>query len=259
MMEFIPSRRGGLGRPARLPVKGCCMPRAFALGLSLLTLALAAVPTQAGMITGTSGVNGLGEFTGTVTYSPLTDTSALLEFQLTNTSPAAHGGYLTGFAFNNPDDKVATFALTSSPAHFELIGAPTFNNSITAGPFGHFDAGAALRANFEGGGNPHHGLGVGQSGTFLFTLTGQSLDKLTVDDFLATSSAPPSNGKGNPPFVARFRGFSDCNPDSDKVPLDYDPPPLHIESTPEPATVLLGAFGVFAGVGAAVIRRRAGR
>src|SRR5262249_36986379 len=245
MMEIAPNRPVGRGRRVRRPVKGCPMRRALALVLPVLALALAATPSQAGIITGTSGLNLLGDFSGTVTYSPLTDTSALLEFQLTNTSPAAHGGYLTGFAFNNPGAKVTTFALTSSPAHFELIGAPSFNNSIGAGPFGHFDAGAALRANFEGGGNPHHGLGVGQSGTFLFTLTGQSLDKLTVDDFLATSSAPPSNGKGNPPFVARFRGFSDCNPDSDKVPLDYDPPPLHIESTPEPATVLLGAFGVF--------------
>ena len=63
------------------------MPRAFALTFSILTLALAAVPTRAGIITGSNGVNQLGEFIGTVTYSPLNDTSALLEFQLINTSP----------------------------------------------------------------------------------------------------------------------------------------------------------------------------
>src|SRR5262245_14354110 len=246
MMEITPSRPVGRGRRVRLPVKGCRMRRALALVLPVPSLALAATPSKAGIITGTQGLNLLGDFSGTVTYSPLNDTSGLLEFQLTNTSPAAHGGYLTGFVFNNPGDQVTTFALTSSPAHFELLGGPTFNNSIGAGPFGHFDSGAALGANFEGGGNPHNGLGVGESGTFLFTLTGQGLDKLTVDDFLATSSAPPSDGQGNPSFVARFRGFSDCNPDSDKVPLDKDPPLLNIESTPEPATMAMGAFGALA-------------
>jgi hypothetical protein len=232
------------------------MRRALPLFLALVSLALTAAPGRAGVITGTHGVNLLGDFSGTVTYSPLNDTSALLQILLTNTSPAGHGGYLTGFAFNNPGNHVMNFGLSSAPAHFALIGWPSFHNSVDASPYGRFDVGAAVGGNFEGGGNSHHGLTVGTSGTFLFALTGQGLDKLTVDDFLSTASAPPGNAKGNPAFVVRFRGFDDgCGPDSDKVPLDGDPPPVRIENTPEPATVVLVCLGALALAGVTLFRR----
>ena len=44
-----------------------------------------------------SGAGSLGRFTGEVTYTATSDTKATLSVKLTNTSPQANGGYLTGF------------------------------------------------------------------------------------------------------------------------------------------------------------------
>jgi len=203
-------------------------------------LLVRALPARAGLITGTNGLSGRGQFEGAVTYTPVSNVTAWLEITLTNTSPAAGGGYLTGFAFNNPSDRITHVELTASNSKFMLLGGPAFQNFVSAGPFGNFDLGAAIGGSFEGGGNPRPGLGVGQTGHFFFALTGTHLDELTEKMFLTTPSAPPGDGQGNPAFAARFRGFQG-EPSSDKVLLDRV-----VVHQPEPRSGVLAGIGVLA-------------
>jgi hypothetical protein len=198
-------------------------------------------------ITGDAGLNGLGFYKGTLDYTDTDATHAKLTVTLTNTSPAANGGYLTGFAFNDPGGKVTGVSL-GGPAAFSLLGGPKFANGVNGAPFGHFDIGAAVGGSFEGGGKPSPGLGVGQTRTFVFSLTGKSLDTLTVQSFVHELSVGPGSGEGHEPFVARFRGFN--NGGSDKVPDSV------VNHSPEPGTLALAGAALFSLVGYGWCRRK---
>jgi hypothetical protein len=218
-----------------------------------LVLALGLYPAQARadliVLSGQSGLSGLGSYQGSLEYQASDSQHALLTITLKNTSPANNGGYLTAFVFNNPGDKINTASLVG-PAHFALLGAPGFDNGINGAPFGHFDLGASTGGSFEGGGAPSKGLGVGITGKFTFTLTGDGLDTLHANSFLAANSVPPGAGEGVMPFVARFRGF--VNGGSDKVP---DPLPK-TASAPEPATLGMVGAGVLTLLGWGCLRRK---
>jgi hypothetical protein len=182
-----------------------------------------------------AGTGTLGDFTGTFAYDALTHT---VDINLTNTSPAAHGGFLTGVVFNIPDVALVTGAtLVTSNANFTLLGGPSFSGGVSASPFGAFDIGAALGGDWLGGGSPTGGAAVGQSVDLKFTLTGSAaLGSLTAADFLNTAST--AGGKDD--FAVRFKGFV---PDgSDKVLGHEVPPPTG--SVPEPGTLVLLAAGL---------------
>jgi len=70
--------------------------------------------------------------------------TSILTVSLTNTSPAGTG-FLTAFVFNNPSDLITNVAFTDDAVFtaFDLIGGPSFQNSIDAQPFGNFDIGAS--------------------------------------------------------------------------------------------------------------------
>jgi hypothetical protein len=190
-------------------------------------------------ITGNSGASTemLGAYTGSLNYSASDHSHAQLIVQLTNTSPVANGGFLTAFALNNPGG-ITGIGFSSSQGNFGPLGGPG-NNGIAAPPFGDFDFGASITDSFLGGGAPQPGLGVGESATFTFDLTGTDLDTLTLNDFLTTFGDDASPDHDDEFFVARFRGFN--NGGSDKVPAsgggggNGDPAP----EVPEPATLLL--------------------
>ncbi|MCK4597598.1 hypothetical protein KAU04_06135, partial [bacterium] len=85
-----------------------------------------------------SGMGTWGSFEGSITYNcEQASGEGTLIVELTNTSPSANGGYLTGFALNNPGGRIAS--ATFSDADFELLGAPSFADGVSAAPLGHFD------------------------------------------------------------------------------------------------------------------------
>ena len=191
-------------------------------------------PAMAVPITSLPGESGLGSFVGDFSYNPGT---AQIVVSLTNTSPAANGGYLVAFAFNNPGNAISGVSFASSSANFGLIGDPTFDNSIPASPYGDFDIGSASSASWLGGGSPTGGIAVGDTETFTFDLTGTGLGSLTTGDFFNTLSEGSASNQEQW-FAARFRGFEDGG--SDKVPGT---------PVPEPATLLLVGLGLFGLVG----------
>ena len=188
------------------------------------------------------GVEGLGSFTGSWDYSFTDSENATLTVTLANTSDDGNGGFITAFAFNNPDDSITGVTLSSTDTDFGLIGDLSFDNSINAAPFGHFDIGATVDGSWIGGGDTVLGIDTvnpDDPETFTFTLTGTDLDLLTIGDFINELSVLPPGD--SPQYLAvRFQSFE--NEGSDKVP-----------AVPEPGTVLLLGSGL---VGLALYGRK---
>lgn len=177
----------------------------------------------------------LGDFTGDFNYTSSSATRATLTVTLKNTSPVANGGYLTAFAFNNPDNLITAVTLTSTDHDFRLIGGSNFNNGISASPFGKFDIGASLSSDFLGGGNPNKGIAAGSTETFTFTFTGTNLNTFNDQSFISELSEGTGSGAGYEFFLARYRGFNDGG--SNKTPGVPS-------TTPEPATMSLLGLGL---------------
>jgi hypothetical protein len=184
------------------------------------------------------GDGALGDFEGTLTYTPIDLTSAMLEIYIKNTSPEANGGYITSFVFNNPENKITGATLTSTDPDFAIIGGPTFQDGINGAPNGQFDIGTSTGNGYEGGGNPAKGIAVNNDETFFFTLTGTALNTLTENSFITALSSGSGIGDGAEAFSVRFRGFN--NGGSDKVPGDT----TTTNVVPEPASLTLLGSGL---------------
>lgn len=172
------------------------------------------------------GIEGLGAFEGTATWTYIGMGTGTLAFSLTNTSPEDNGGFLTGFAFNVADG--LTLTLSSAPV-FESGPAWIGLADVDASPYPNFDFGAALGGNWLGGGSPNNGIAVGDKDSFVFDVTG--------DDTLLASLTDTTIFEidAEPAFAARFRGFEDDG--SDKVPANL----------PSPGAVALGLLAALAG------------
>jgi len=186
---------------------------------------------------GSSSLEGLGSFTGSIEYSTADafSTTGTLVITLTNTSAPANGGFITGFLFNiGGADSSASATLAS--------GTHPFTNctggGLSGSPFGDYDAGAALGGSFLGGGSPNPGIGVGDTGVFTFDVSASDAGALTALDFL-------NGGPLDFNFLVRFRGFE--NGGSDKVGAVV---------VPLPPALGLGLVGL---VGAAIAAARAKR
>ena len=175
-----------------------------------------------------SGDGVWGDFNASLAYNSINTTSASITISLTNTSPVANGGLLTGFVFNNPSNLITAVNSTSfSNTNFQLLGLA--DNGVSASPDGDFDLGAALGGNFLGGGSPNSGIPVNGSETFIFYVTGNNLNSLTEFSFINETAYGSKEF-----FLARFRGFE--NDASDKVPGRT--------ATPEPASLTLLGLGI---------------
>ncbi len=178
------------------------------------------------------------EVTGSIEYSYTSGSNGVLTFSVTNTSDSSVGGFLTGLVFNiDSADSGASATLSSTTdSDFQNTGTEAAN------PFGTFDAGAALNANWTGGGNPSRGLGIGSSLTLVFNVMASDASSLTAMSFL---------GDGDD-IALRFRGLN--NDASDKL-LGMEDPELNV--VPLPAPVLAG--GAMLGLGLGVRRLRGGK
>lgn len=149
------------------------------------------------------GLEGNGAFSGLISYVP-----GVLTITLTNDNTSLAGGRITALAFNIAGN--ATASLTSATHPFADLGG-----SVSASPYGTFEAGAGMGGSWLGGGSPAAGIANGASGTFVFAITGPGAGSMTASSFVG---AAPSVD-----FVVRFRGFA--NGGSEKAPGYLVPAP----------------------------------
>jgi len=188
-------------------------------------------PAAANTIGITTGVvvEKYGHFSGQLSYTTSSNTSASFDVTLTNTTQPSIPGYIAAFVFNNPDTTKITGVSLSSASPTEFNKFVVANDSIVGAPFGKFDIGvgtvpAPNANNIFQSGNTANGISQGNTGTFHLTLTGNNLTTLTINDFvqaLSSGDAP----SGNQFFAVRFLGFSDPTYPSDKVGANVVPLP----------------------------------
>ncbi len=169
-----------------------------------------------------SGSGDWGSFQGSLAFTcQNSPNEAALVVELTNTSGMSNGGYITGFAFNNPGNSIS--AVTFSDSLFQLLGAPGFSNAVNASPLGYFDLGASVGGSWQSGGDPQTGIGVGETRAFHFSMASDDLCAVSIMRFI------DENGEGGDDFfVVRFRGFD--NGESDKVPAGEVLVPVKLSS-----------------------------
>lgn len=190
----------------------------WSLRIAACLLALAATPAMAGTISiqsdGANSTEGLGSFTGSMSYDyDSTASIGTLIVSLTNTSPASNGGFITGFLFNVAGNATAELVSYTGVTDFEDGRDQASGGDIKLKPFGFFEAGAVQQS---GSGGPQDGIGVGDTGSFTFEVTGSGASGLDVNDFFSELSTSSSRGTSGIPFAVRFKGFDDGG--SDKVP-----------------------------------------
>lgn len=151
---------------------------------------------------------GLGDFSGMLTYDFILGEMGVLTVDLTNDIDPDFGGFLTGFIFNvgSADDDVSAVLTSTTNAFF--LDAQNQNGS----PFGNpFVGGASLGGNWEDGGNPLNGIGASDFGTWTFDITASDADSLSAVSFI--------QGPYDFNFIVRFRGVGPDGELSDKVPV----------------------------------------
>ena len=133
-------------------------------------------------------------FQGTVQWSYTSGSTATVTLSLTNTSSVTSN--LAAFVMGRADSSM-TFSQVSAPTNFAQITG----NDLKATPFGNFDWGSSSTGSFNGGGNTM-GLAQGQSGTWVFSVSGTSAA-------LASVSTPAVfNGVNDWDFVVHIKGMT---------------------------------------------------
>lgn len=214
----------------------------FVVGASVaMTAGVASADTVSFYADPNSTTNGTPtgvSLSGSIEYSSSSSSFGQLTFTLTNTTGSAVGGYLTGIVFNidSADSGASASLASTSDSDFKDTGAEAAN------PFGMFDAGAALNANWSGGGNPSKGLGIGSTLTLIFDIMASDASSLSASSFFGDGSD----------IALRFRGLN--NDGSDKLMGTPNDPELNV--VPLPAPVLAGGMMLGLGLGVRRLRSR---
>ncbi|MEI6272219.1 MAG: hypothetical protein WCQ03_01965 [Phycisphaerae bacterium] len=174
-----------------------------------------------------------GAYQGSIQWSYTSGGTATVTLNLTNTSSVTSNlaAFVVGLA-----DSSMTVSQVSAPTNFaQLTG-----NGLKATPFGNFDWGSASTSSFNGGGNTM-GLAKGQSGTWVFSVSGTSAA------LAAVSSPAVFNGVNDWDFVVHIKGItSGSSTVSEKLTSTFG------LSTPVPAP----GVAALAGLAALATRRR---
>jgi MYXO-CTERM domain-containing protein len=165
---------------------------------------------------GALSTEGLGAVTGSVEYTYLGSNTGQLAVSLTNTTDPAIGGYITAFMFRTPESMGTISSSMLSSSHPALTNIPAGASGV---PFpGSWIGGAGTGGTWLAGGSPNGGVGVGQTGNWLFQITGAMASMLTNSMFVGGNSNTDPYA-----FIVRFRGME--NDGSDKVPGEHVPSP----------------------------------
>jgi hypothetical protein len=181
----------------------------YAVGLFAPLLFLAFPSVQADPVLFTTGAklsddSTAAAFSGSIELTAADANGGTLVISLTNNSEALNGGYITALAFNNPGPiSPLDVSLVTSSGLDSVLGGSIFINEVDAPPVSPFDIGAAVGNSWLAGGSPSSGIGVGETATFTFTLTG-NLFGLTTQSFIDTLNAEDGEW-----LALRFRGFVD--------------------------------------------------
>ena len=155
----------------------------------------ALVNFQLNSLTGVGSGSSYGAaFAGTINWAYTSGSSATETLSLTNTSSVTSNlaAFVVGLA-----DSSMTISQVSAPTNFAQITG----NGLKAAPFGDFAWGSASTGSFNGGGNTI-GLSKGQSGTWVFSVSGTSAA------LSAVSSPAVFNGVNDWDFVVHIKGMT---------------------------------------------------
>ncbi|MFM1830161.1 MAG: hypothetical protein RLZZ558_501 [Planctomycetota bacterium] len=165
---------------------------------------------------GALSTEGLGAFTGSVEYTYLGSNTGQLAVSLTNTTDPTIGGFITAFMFRTPESMGTISSSMLSSSYPALTNIPAGASGV---PFpGSWIGGAGTGGTWLAGGSPNGGVGVGQTGNWLFQITGAMTSMLTSSMFVGGNSNTDPYA-----FIVRFRGLE--NGGSDKVPGEHVPSP----------------------------------